>query len=267
MIALRVREQLKQIARPDRRNCIELTILRHQGKSTVRQLLEDQQMANHFRLRVLHYKYSTLMDACLNLPNQDPMNEKYVPVGTKYKTASKVTSKELRKQFQAEPRTIEYKFPVQRISLEEMIPKIKKLRCTRAKNLALRLLHGDIYTGTRMLRFGLKDSDRCPRCNQSENLEHLLKDCWYTKIIWAKIQNLYKKADNRRQTYDRNDMTFVIGANLSKPKLKLHLEIIRRLCNKDRPNVLPSALISQALDYLIICDKEHYKYFKRLKQT
>ena len=50
-------------------------------------------------------------------------------------------------------------------------------------------------------------------------------------------------------------------------KLKLHLEIIRRLCHKDRPNILPNLLINQAIDYLIICDKEHWAYYKKLKNA
>ena len=128
-------------------------------------------------------------------------------------------------------------------------------------------MHGDIYTGTKLLKFGMTDSDKCPRCNHRENLNHLLKDCWYTKSIWAKISNLYIKTDHRRQTYDRNSMVFVVGATLSKAKLKLHIEIARRLCNKERPNILPKALITQALDYLIICDLENYKYYKRLRQN
>ena len=260
-------EKLKNIARQDRRNCIELTILRNQGKLNVRQLLEDPQMANHFRLRVLHYKYATLMDACLGQPRQDPMTETYLPVEKGYKMAAKVTSKEIRAQLQESPTEIEFKLQIPREAVIEILPKVNKLKCIRAKNLALRLLHGDLYTGTRLLKFGMTDSDKCPRCNNSEDLDHLLKNCWYTKIIWAKISNLYKLTDQRRQTYDRDSMAFVIGATLSKAKLKLHIEIARRLCNKDRPNILPKSLITQALDYLIICDTENYKYYKRLRQS
>ena len=46
-------ENLRDIARPERRNCLELTILRTQRKNNVTQLLTDNAMANHFRLRVL----------------------------------------------------------------------------------------------------------------------------------------------------------------------------------------------------------------------
>ena len=265
---LLLKEPLKNIVRQDRRNCLELAILRYQGKTTVSQLLTDQVKANHFRMRLLDYKFATLMDACLNTPRQAPIPESYIPIGKRYKLAPRVTSKELRLALLNNEGIDNFKLPVDRDLLtDSMIPKISKLKCTRAKTLALRLVHKDIYTSVRLKKFGLKDSDECPRCKQTEDLEHLLKDCWYTKVLWKKIGKLYSDTDNRRQRYNPNNLDFVVGARLSKAKLKLHLEIIRRLCNKDRPILLPSALIKQAIDYLVICDREHFKYYKKLKNS
>ena len=173
----------------------------------------------------------------------------------------------MREQFQMNQTEINFKYPIEKEKVIAMLPRVNKLRCIRAKNLALRLLHRAVYTGTRLLKFGLKDNDHCPRCKRSEDIEHLLKNCWYTQTIWQRIIKLYKAVDQRRQTYDKSCMAFVIGANLSKAKLKLHLEIIRRLMNKERPNILPNALILQALDYLIICDNEHFKYYRKLKRV
>ena len=147
-----------------------------------------------------------------------------------------------------------------------MLPKINKLKNVRAKNLALRLFHGDIYTGTRLLNFGMATNDECTKCRQSETLKHLLTDCWYSGAIWTKITELYKKTDQRRQAYQNKDITFAIGSRLSFPKLTLHIEIIRRLTNKDRPNLSPKNLISQALDHLMICDLQYRKYYKKLKR-
>ena len=259
-----LKEKLRNIARPERKNCIELTLLRHRGITTLRQLLVDPQMTNQFRLQILHYSYSTLMDACILSPTQHRVNDHYIPTLKGYKLAQNTTSRDLRQQIETEHLPIDFKIGIDRDKVVTMLPKINKLKCIRAKTLALRLLHGDIYTGTRLLKFGLTDSDECSKCRQSESLEHLLNDCWYTGIIWSKIITLYKKTDSRRQNYER-DLSFVVGARLSKAKIKLHLEIIRRLCNKDRPKILPKALIEHSLDYLIICDTEHYKYYKKLR--
>ena len=124
-----------------------------------------------------------------------------------------------------------------------------------------------MYTGTRLLRFGLADTDECSKCRQTENLEHLLVQCWYSGAIWSKLRALYQKTDQRRQTYNNSSIKFVIGINLSTPKIKLHLEIIKKLLAKERPNVLPRTLIKQSLDYLVICDHEHRAYYKKLRST
>ena len=79
---------------------------------------------------------------------QDPVTEHYIPIANKYKMASRVTSKELRLGAYATNDIDVYKLPMDPALIAGMLPKINKLRCVRAKSLALRLLHGDIYTGT-----------------------------------------------------------------------------------------------------------------------
>ena len=259
-------EKLKNVTRRDRRHCIELTLLRNQGKTTVRQLLTDANMTNHFRLRILHYSYSVLMDACILSADQDPVNDRYVYTKGRYKTAKKITSREIRCEIGDEqnPDGISFKIPTAKEHVEAILPILSKLRCTKMKSLALRLIHGDIFTGVILLRFGMKTDDECTKCRQRETLDHLLNGCWYSGLIWRHTRALYIKTDLRRQNYEINGLEFVIGSKLSQPKLKLHLEIIRRLTHKDRPSILPKMLIRQSLDYLIICDTKHFKYYKRL---
>ena len=259
-----LKEKLTNITRPDRRHCIELNLLRNQGKITVRQLLTDANMTNHFRLRILHYRYSTLMDACILSTDQDPIADRYFPIKGKYKPVNKVTSRDIRHELENGSEDMTYKIPTPTEHVEAILPKINKLRCIKAKNLALRLIHGDIFTGTKLLKFGMRQDDECSKCRESETLTHLLNDCWYSGIIWRHVKTLYNKTDNRRQNYEINSLNFVIGSKLSHPKFKLHLEIIRRLTHKDRPNILPKMLIRHALDHLIICDTMHYKYYKKL---
>ena len=260
-----LKEKLKNITRPDRRNCIELALLRNQGKTTVRQLLTDPAMTNQFRLRIMHFSYSTLMDACILSAAQDPVEDTHIPIKGRYKLADKVTSKEIRAELEQQRENFDYKLPTARDHVEQVLPKINKLTCVKAKSLALRLIHGDIFTGEKMFRFGMQQDDECLKCRETETIDHLIKNCWYSGLIWRHIRALYKKSDTRRQTYENEGLNFVIGSKLSHPKFKLHLEIIRRLVQKDRPNILPRMLIGHALDYLIICDTKHYKYYKKLK--
>ena len=178
-----------------------------------------------------------------------------------------VTSKQLRNEI-TELCTIEhFKIQVSKDEIKETLAKINKLNCVRMKSTYLRVLHGDVYTGTKLLKFGLSDTDQCGKCRQTENLEHLLTHCWYSGAIWSKVAALYRKTDLRRQTYNNGGINFILGINLSAPKIKLHLEIIKKLVAKEKPNVLPRTVIKQSLDYLAICDHEHRKYYKKLLST
>ena len=262
-----LREKLTRVARPERRNCLEITILRNRGITTVRQLIHDQQMANHYRMRILHYRFATIMDACLLGAPQDLINERYVPIKGKYKLVAKTTSREIRMALEKEIAPINFKLIQNDELAMHLLRKIRRLKSTRAKSFALRLLHGDVYTGTKLLKFGLSNSDECNKCRNTENLQHLIKDCWYSGLIWSKICKLYQETDHRRQIYDKNSIDFVVGGRLSMPKLKLHIEILRRLTGKDRPNILPRMLITQTLDYLIICDTEHRRYYQKLRNA
>ena len=260
-------EKLRNIVRRDRQNSIEMVMLRGRGITNIRELLADQAMANHFRLRLLHFSYATIMDACLTSQMQNPVQGTYIPIGNRYKMGGQVSSRELRQEFlrDRENERITFKVDTQRESIESFLIKTRKLKCVKAKNLALRLIHGDIFTGIKLQQLALADSNECTKCRQPETLTHLLKDCWYSGTVWSKIEALYHKTDTRRLRYDKNSLNFSMGALVSAPKFKLHLEIIRRLTNKDRPNTLPRTLIKQALDYLIICDLEHRMYYKKLK--
>ena len=264
-----LREKLIKIVRPDRRNSIEMLMLRNQGTTTVRQLLANQAAADHFRLRLLHFSYSTIMDACLTSPIPDPVNDLYIPIKGRYKMATHVTSRDLRTELLDENETgvDSYKLALSEIGIEKMLRKVRKLSSVRQKNLALRLIHGDIFTYTKLFKLGLSDSDECSKCRQRETLEHVIKGCWYNGAIWSKVHDLYKVTDTRVQLYDKHSLEFSVGALLSMAKLKLHLEIIRRLVGKERPSLLPRMLIQQSLDYLIICDTNHQKYYRKLRNA
>jgi len=64
--------------------------------------------------------------------------------------------------------------------------KIKGIKSIPLKTKMLRLIHGDIYCGTRLVRFKLSDIDTCTRCFAQETREHLISHCPYTKQVWQK---------------------------------------------------------------------------------
>jgi hypothetical protein len=67
-----------------------------------------------------------------------------------------------------------------------LFKKIKGIKSMPLKTKMLRLIHGDIYCGTRLVRFHLSEMDTCIRCFAQETREHLITQCPYTKQIWQK---------------------------------------------------------------------------------
>jgi zinc-binding in reverse transcriptase len=64
---------------------------------------------------------------------------------------------------------------------------INKLRSTQNKTKMLRLMHGDVYCGTRLKKFKLSEIDTCIRCFEKETIKHLLLECPFTQEIWRAL--------------------------------------------------------------------------------
>ena len=71
--------------------------------------------------------------------------------------------------------------------MQPLYAKIEKLKNIPNKTKLLRLIHGDVYCGTRLVKFGLSDSDTCTRCFQPELIRHLLLECPYTIRVWQQL--------------------------------------------------------------------------------
>ena len=67
--------------------------------------------------------------------------------------------------------------------LSKLGKSINSLTNTKLKSIILRAIHGDIYCGTRLKKFGMTDTEECPRCGSPETIKHLLLECPYVKHI------------------------------------------------------------------------------------
>ena len=65
---------------------------------------------------------------------------------------------------------------------------------------------------------------------------------------------VYRAIENSRNHYQL-DISFLLGNCINRPKLNLHLEIIRMLQQKERPRMLPKALIKVAANNIIVGEK------------
>ena len=173
-----------------------------------------------------------------------------LPINYSLKDCTKLTSKQIRLSLTspqpAIPKMIENPNPDLLLTLGH---NIKKLTNSRIKTILLRSIHGDIYCGTRLKKFGLSDSDQCPRCLEPETIKHQLLECKYVKKLWdllAKITSI--------PVSNLND---VLGHNPLHDRITLtiHGEIIRLLLAIERPTLDQATIAKQVLNRLGVVEK------------
>ena len=126
---------------------------------------------------------------------------------------------------------------------------LKKMTNPKLKGILLRALHGDIYSGTRLKKFGMTDSDLCPRCNLPETIQHQLFECEYVRSIWNTTRLI-----TSINCLSIND---VLGHNPmhDKTTLTIHAEVIRILLAIERPLTDKIILVKSIINRLSILEK------------
>ena len=237
---------------------------------TVSQLLQDEAKANEFRLRCMKIDYVKTMD-CL-LTNRDTAltapNLNVLFLNGKYKPFQICSSRTIGEN--TYPRNEIQNFKLELVNSSTLISRLNKVKCIRLKNLGLRLSHGDIFTKEKLYGKNLIEDSTCDKCNHNETTNHLLWQCWYSGRIWNRVKLLYEQTDNRPVSYDVN-ISFIMAncEGMNKPKLLIHLEIIRLLTQKDRPTSLPRTIIKTAINYLLVCERvaNTKRYLKKLGEA
>ena len=78
------------------------------------------------------------------------------------------------------------------------------------------MVHGDVYTQSKLHRFGLADTDKCPRCDEIEDLKHKVLECQYTKKIWRCAYKYLEKLQGLPgQNLNQDHLKTALAANLS----------------------------------------------------
>ena len=178
------------------------------------------------------------------------MDYKYLPIRGKITDASKLSSKQIRSALTNNPK------PIPKIienpsseQLSHLGRLLKNLTNVKLKGIILRAIHGDIYSGTRLKKFGMSDTDSCPRCGVPETVQHQIFECEYTRKIWnytTKITGIKIRTIND-----------VLGHNELHDKLTLtlHAEIIRILLSIERPDQDQLSIIKNTIKRLIIVER------------
>ena len=192
--------------------------------------------------------------SCTNDFNPDERFKQLLIHG-KVRDISKVTSRTIRDLIEQKPRiSIKKIVDPNPHTLKKLGNIIKKLTNVRLKTTLLRVLHGDVYCGSRMLKFGMTDSDSCPRCGKCETLEHQLLECDYVKKIWAIASKI--------TSIPVESLSTLLGHNEmhDRTTITIHGEIIRRLLAIERPLTDPLKFMSSVTSRLSSLEKGITQY-------
>ena len=133
--------------------------------------------------------------------------------------------------------------------------KIKKLTSTRHKNIALRVAHGDIFSNSRLFKFGLRATPACSNCQEPiETVQHRLYECPMAQEAWLKLDEAMLKL--KLTPLSNYTLENVLGAGLRRNKLELalQLELLLRLSTKSE-QYNADQLAKSTLTF--VCNAEH----------
>ena len=190
----------------------------------------------------------------MNLENTVKIDPKVrytlIPIKDKLKNAASVTSKCIRLSLQPSSKSSYKMISDPDVDLITSLGhQISKLTNVRSKTTILRAIHGDIYCGTRLMKFGMSDSDLCSRCNIQETITHQLMECNYVRNIWDITKRITGiKVSSLNQVLGHDPFH-------DKSTLTLHAEIIRQLLAIERPTINPLNLVMNSVKRLSIVEK------------
>jgi hypothetical protein len=186
--------EIANVVADGRANSIEMVALRQRRVGTVRGAMEDGRECMRLLRRIIAPQLQRQMAQLQakyvgrELPDIEHEMHLYNRAAPQWHKIAQLTSRQIRmllweSKYVTEPKLLQ-------LTLDEaqiLYKKIAKFRNVQNKTKLLRLLHGDVYCGARLYRFGLTDSDRCIRCFGEETTSHLLYKCPYSREVWGRL--------------------------------------------------------------------------------
>jgi exonuclease III len=107
--------------------------------------------------------------------------------------------------------------------------------CKNAKlrNIYFRLIHNDFFTHSRMKRYKMTTSDKCPRCEETETTKHLLWECNHVKNIWRLYNIFLNQLNLESEKVLIYDDIYIPGKTSATCLIKIR--IIQELIQIERP--------------------------------
>jgi hypothetical protein len=131
--------------------------------------------------------------------------------------------------------------------------KLNKLTGIQNKVTLLKVLHGDVYTNDRRLKFGLANSSICDKCGLQDNLEHRLLECgpYQTLVDYTLyLTNKLGKIPGLRTRESRLDQLLGTHTDVDVTTLTIHSVIIKHVIYQ-KEWIPPRALVNSVITRLL----------------
>ena len=128
--------------------------------------------------------------------------------------------------------------------------RLSQLTSTRHKNIILRLVHGDIFSNSRLNRFGLRQDANCANCGETnETITHKVQECCKAAEAWQILEETKRLL--KLNTLSDLSMENLIGAKdrVCKIELALQAELIHRLTARDT-TYHPRAMVKEVVKFI-----------------
>jgi exonuclease III len=162
---------------------------------------------------------------------EEVIEDRFKMLGGNYKPIYKVKSKEFRELIKGPPRFTSPRLAVNvdvdtnegRMVVKNYFNTVKRLANTRHKNTLLRIWNGDCLSNTRLVHFGLVDSNICPNCAAIDTPSHMLVECQVAEETWNRIMLKIPKRS------DMQIIEYVTGLYDGKLDMSIKAEVLKML--------------------------------------
>jgi hypothetical protein len=190
----------------------------------------------------------------LHQRNIDPPRatvEKLRLAGKNYKYVTQVTSKDFRLLLYDRNNLNRNKIgeDIDEHTSKSYFAQIKRLISTKHKNTLLRVWNGDCLSYSRLIHYGIVDSDRCPKCGEFDSPEHMILNCRYSRRTWELLQQKIPKRANCSL------FQYSIGINDSCTIMMVKAEVLKYLMHFRE--LEPESILSKAIAYLKIVNYQN----------
>ena len=131
--------------------------------------------------------------------------------------------------------------------------KLKKLTSVRHRSTLLRIAHGEIYSNSRLFKFGLVTSAACNNCDSMhETIAHKILDCPTAKRAWDKLNEAKLELGLQPVSLSIEQILGATDEVNGKLSLALNAELLQLIISQGGKSYDPRLLVQRTLRSILI---------------